>query len=229
MADVSVDDLRHKVNALLARANHPNTPQPEAETALALASKLMLKHGLSESDLASRWTEDAEVVTERVLVGGKYRVQRQRILFEIAVAHSCDGYRDFDEGNSCVLVVFGRRNDIFAARTLFAAADALGARLLPQGDRAWRISWWKGFQSGLGETLATARRDFEKESPGAGLVLVDRRQRAKSAIADSGVSLVRRYVVDGSASSAYGKGQAAGRTFGAAGRSFATGVRGELT
>lgn len=228
MSDATSDDLRHKVNALLARANHPNTPQPEAETALALASKLMLKHGLSESDIVSHDVDELEVVMERVFVRGTYRVQRQRILFDIAVAHSCDGYRDFDEGDACVLVLFGRRNDIFAARTLFAAADTMGARLLPRGDRSWRISWWKGFQLGLTEVLRVARTHFEKENPGTGLVLVDRKARASNALSDSGVSLVRRYIVDGSASAAFGKGRAAGRTFGAGGRSFSSGVRGEL-
>lgn len=188
----------------------------------------MLKHGLSESDITNDHA-DAEVVMDSVRVTGKYRVQRQAILFDIAVAHSCDGYRDFDDGDACVLVLFGRRNDIFAARTLFAAADAMGARLLPRGDRSWRISWWKGFRQGLKEALGRARTEYDRETPGGGLVLVERRERATDAVRKSGVRLVTRYISDGSASGAYGKGQRAGRSFGAANRSFRTGVRGELT
>ena len=48
-----MSDLRDRVNALLALAQHPNTPQPEAESALAMASKLMQKHGLTNADIAN--------------------------------------------------------------------------------------------------------------------------------------------------------------------------------
>jgi hypothetical protein len=43
---------RERIQSLLSLAQHPNTPQAEAETALAMASKLMQKHGLSETDIA---------------------------------------------------------------------------------------------------------------------------------------------------------------------------------
>ena len=37
------ETMQAKVRAILERANHPNTPQAEAETALALAFRLMQK------------------------------------------------------------------------------------------------------------------------------------------------------------------------------------------
>ena len=134
-----MSDQRDRINAMLNLAQHPNTPQAEAESALAMASKLMQKHGLSQSDIASsRPEEDGAVVVERIHVGGLYRVRRQNILYTIALLHSCAGYRADDEGDKCVIVLYGRAADIFAARTLFAAADAMGARLLPRGDRSPR-------------------------------------------------------------------------------------------
>ena len=48
-----MSDQRDRINAMLNLAQHPNTPQAEAESALAMASKLMQKHGLSQSDITS--------------------------------------------------------------------------------------------------------------------------------------------------------------------------------
>ena len=45
----SRESLHAKVRAILDKANHPNTPQAEAETALAFAFRLMQKYDLDES------------------------------------------------------------------------------------------------------------------------------------------------------------------------------------
>jgi hypothetical protein len=126
------------------------------------------------------------------------------------------------------MVVYGRRDDIFAVRTLFAAADLMGARLLPKGDRSWRISWWKGFRAGIEEALGGARREYIAETPGAGLVLADRGKRAEKELRTYGPPLRRSYSYVDSSAGSYSSGQAAGRSFGASGRSFGSGVRGEL-
>jgi hypothetical protein len=223
-------DQRDRINALLSLAQHPNTPQAEAETALAFASKLMLKHGLSESDITpSALAADTEVTVERISVSGLYRVRRQNILYTIATLHSCVGYRDEDEGDKCVVVLYGRTADIFAARTLFAAADALGARLLPRGNRSWRVSWWKGFQFGLEEALRASRNEFVSETKGAGLVLADRTTRARNELRRSGPPLRGGYVYADTSSTAYENGKNAGRSFSTGSRSFTSGIRGELS
>lgn len=223
--------MRDRIVALLALAQHPNTPRAEAESALAMASKLMQKYGIDEADLSvgASHSDDTTVVIERLTVSGKYRVRRLNLLYAIALIHSCVGYRDDDEGDDCVVVLYGRPSDIFAARTLFAAADALGARLLPRGDRSTRVSWWKGFQRGIEEVLGSARGEFVSETPGAGLVLADRVARAEREKRATAPPLRATYSYADASSSAYGSGVAAGRGFGAAGRSFGGGVRGELT
>lgn len=220
--------MRDRVLALLALAQHPNTPLAEAESALAHASKLMLKHGITEADLDGPRPDDVTVVVERVLVRGRYRVRRQNLFYGIVKAHSCTAYRDDDEGDACVVVVYGREADIRAAKTLFAAADALAARLLPRGDRSTRVSWFKGFQRGVEEALSSARREFVAEDHGAALVLADRSQRAEREMRASGPPLRTVYSYGDAASSAYTSGVAAGRSFGTGGRSFTSGVKGEL-
>ena len=219
---------RERIAAMLALAHHPNTPRHEAETALAMASKLMQRHGWSESDVRAHRADDDTVIIERFTVPGPYSPQRRHLFWSIATVHSCVGYTDRNEHDDIILVLYGRRDDLFAARTLFAAADMMGCRLLPRGDRSWRVSWWKGFRRGIDEALRTARTEFVAESPGAGLVLADRSARAERELRLHGPPLRGRYsYVDDSAAS-YGAGLAAGRSFGAAGRSFTSGVRGEL-
>ena len=75
-----MSDQRDRINSLLNLAQHPNTPQAEAESALAMASKLMQKHGLSESDVAgaSQNTDNEDVAIERIDCG-EQRARRKNI------------------------------------------------------------------------------------------------------------------------------------------------------
>lgn len=224
-----MSDTRTRIKALLVLAEHPGTPQAEAESALAMASKLMQKHGLTNGDIGDEESDDdIDVVVERVTVSGPYRVRRVNMLYAIGLVHSCAGYRDDDEGNSCVQVMYGRRADIFAARTLWTAADQMAARLLPRGDRSARTAWLKGFQAGIEEVLNAARSEHIAETTGAGLVLADRFARARAELRASGVHLRGGMTWVDASSKAWKDGQRAGRGFGSSGRSFTSGVRGEL-
>ena len=62
----TLDDILRKVQAMIARADHPNTPPAEAETARAMAEQLMLKYRIDETilgqgktggGLAPQWRE----------------------------------------------------------------------------------------------------------------------------------------------------------------------------
>ena len=224
-----MSDTRTRIKALLVLAEHPGTPQAEAESALAMASKLMQKHGLTNGDIGDDENDDdIDVVMERIAVSGRYRVRRANLLYAIAFVHSCAGYRDDDEGTSCVVVLYGRRADIFAARTLWAAADQMAARLLPRGDRSARTAWLKGFQSGIEDALSAARAEHIAETSGAGIVLADRFARARAELRASGVHLRGGTTWVDSSSAAWKDGERAGRGFGASGRSFTSGVFGEL-
>ena len=224
-----MSDLRERVRSLLALAEHPNTPRAEAESALAMAYKLMQKYGIEHGEVAgAHAVEDTAVVVRRFRVTGPYRVRRQNILWLIATYHSCAGYRDEDEDDACIVVLYGRDNDITAAYTLWGAADMLGTRLLPRGDRSWRTSWWKGFQRGISEALTAAKKEFVHETPGAGLVLADRTKRAEREMRTYGPPLRGGYTYSDTSSGAYANGQSAGRGFVTGGRSFTSGVRGEI-
>ena len=92
-----LDGIRDKVRSILERANHPNTPQAEAETALSLAYRLMKKYDLDEHEMAKNSGRDAasdEIKIQNFEITGPYRVRRGTLLYTIAKALSCTAYRD---------------------------------------------------------------------------------------------------------------------------------------
>jgi hypothetical protein len=220
--------MHDRIRALLALAQHPGTPLPEAEAALAAASRLMHRHGITEHDLGDA-PDDTGISVERVACTGRYVPRRLSILWSIARAHSCTGYRDTEADGTGVLVLYGRPADIFAARTLFTAADALAVRALPAGARSWRTTWLKGFQRGIEEALDAAREDHIAETAGAGIVLRDRLTRAEDELRATGPRLRGTWTWADTASGAFADGERTGRTLSARDRSFSSGVRGELT
>ncbi len=213
-----LDSIRDKVRLILERANHPNTPQAEAETALSLAYRLMQKYDLDEYEIAKNANQHAtsdEIKIQTFEITGPYRVRRGTLLYTIAKALSCHSYRDKDVPNhlTVVMVAYGTAKDLFALETLFNAAELLAVRTMPYGDRCYRTSWWLGFCSGIARKLETEYRVIVKESPGVGLVLVERAERARAKMYGDVPSLRHRassYVND---EDAYGSGKRAGSRF----------------
>ena len=213
-----LDSIRDKVRLILERANHPNTPQAEAETALSLAYRLMQKYDLDEYEIAKITNQHAtsdEIKIKSFEITGPYRVRRGTLLYTIAKALSCHSYRDTDVPNhqTVVMVAYGTAKDLFALETLFNAAELLAVRTMPYGDRCHRTSWWLGFCSGIARKLETELRVIVKESPGVGLVLIERAERARAKMYGDVPSLRHRassYVND---EDAYGSGKRAGSRF----------------
>ncbi|MEY4819827.1 MAG: hypothetical protein RL200_539, partial [Actinomycetota bacterium] len=170
------DNLHAKVRAILEKANHPNTPQAEAETALTLAFRLMQKYGIDESSINKRTFDNETVTSKTFTITGQYRVRRGTLLWNIANAVSCHSYRDMMEPNptQVIMVAFGTENDLFSLEALYTAADLLAARSIPAGDRRFKTSWWRGYCEAIGAKLAKEHQTIAKESPGVGLVLVER-------------------------------------------------------
>jgi len=200
------DEMKAKVAAILAVAHHPNTPQAEAETALAMAWKLMQKYGIDEAAATKRDTNSGqannlsqEIVSEKILLRGPYRVRRGDLLYQIAKANCCAGYRDLGESDTIRYVFFGTKFDISNTRAIFAAAEMLALRVMPQGDRSWRTAWWHGYTRGIIEKLHTANREFVREykRENAAIVLVERSENAQTemmARIDFGLRSTRGYI-----------------------------------
>lgn len=223
---MSQESIIEKVRSILERANHPNTPQAEAETAFALAQKLITKHNLDESALALNEETD-DIVRDVIEIRGAWALRRLSVAGIVARANSVACYRStlyeknergFHEKTGMTLHMFGTKSDIFATKTIWQAVEMLGIRTIPKGDRSFRNSWWHGFGAGIGQALEKAKRevvaDIVREG-GSSLVLVDRAKRADNEM--------RCSVTLKSAGASYARnrnGYSAGRT---AGSSFSSG------
>lgn len=58
-----LDSMMRKITSLLARADHPNTPEPEADSSRAMAEKLMRKYRIEESELIASGDMLADTIT----------------------------------------------------------------------------------------------------------------------------------------------------------------------
>ncbi len=227
------EDVLRKIRALLMRANHSGTPQAEAESALALAYRLMVKYDLDERAIdaknqnSPRLSDD--VISRTYTTTGPYRVRRNALRYAIATVLSCASCRDFDEGDNdnVVAIYFGTEADLDALEILYAAAEMLALRTIPQGDRSFRTSWFHGFTKGVQDKLLAERNKIARSKTGMEVVLRDRMDRANDAmhIAIPGITSGRTSTI--SWGDAYTEGVRAGSSFTAGGRGV-SGSRGAL-
>lgn len=216
------DDAERKIRALLERANHPGTPPQEAEAALAMAYRLLIKYEIDIRALqaatgpsGAAGEQSAAVERRRYETTGPYRVRRYMLRCAIADALSCAMFRANREEDTDTVVchVFGTSADLDAAETLYAAAELLALRTIPWGDRGYRTAWWQGFTHGLANKLRRERRKVERTEPGAALVLTEREDRANEAMLRFEPNLVWRTDRSASAADAFAEGKRAGSRF----------------
>lgn len=63
MSNEVLDKKMRQIEALLTKADHPNTPPAEADAARAMADRLMNKYRVEEEDLRARGALNAETIT----------------------------------------------------------------------------------------------------------------------------------------------------------------------
>ena len=89
-----MDKILEQVQALLARAEHPNTPEPERELCFERANKLITRHALDEAIIRSRQTaeERRRPVTEKfrwMEKASSFAPYLRTILSEICETNRC--------------------------------------------------------------------------------------------------------------------------------------------
>lgn len=215
----AINNMNAKITAILAKARHPNTPLAEAETAMAMAWKLMQKYGIDgvgARDTSQNFAHSGDIVREEVTLEGTYRVRRGELLYQIAKANCCAGYRDLNKSGVVAYTFFGTSFDIFNMRTIFTTAEMLALRLMPYGSRSWRTAWWHGFTRGMMDTLHKANREFIREynDQHAAITLVERSDRAEREMTERinfGLRTTRGYV--SGSTQAFNDGKQASRNF----------------
>ena len=112
-----------------------------------------------------------------------------------------------------IMIAFGTELDLFALDTMYRSAEMLALRLMPGGGRRFKTSWWRGFTEGIVKKLVQENRIMVKESHGAGLVLLERSERAYQAMHAFEPNLHRSMSYINNDEDAYSDGQKAGSQF----------------
>lgn len=126
------------VRNLIARAEHPNTPAPEAELCLQQANKLMLKHAIDEATLRAGQSESQRRAPKKVVirlgddVESEFWPSLKTILNEIAVANRCTGAFSWSQAT-----IFGMDEDVRWVEMLYTTVyfDFL-SHIAPRWDAA---------------------------------------------------------------------------------------------
>jgi hypothetical protein len=141
-----LDKIMDRVRKMLARADHPNTPEPEAVLCRERAEKLMMQYRIEEEALIAEGGAVSDLITpvsKRINVyprGSKYSsVYTHLITYAM---HHCGvkgvwvGYDTDDQGiTSRVLEVFGYEIDLRYMEVLFTNARIIFAdRMEPRYD-----------------------------------------------------------------------------------------------
>jgi hypothetical protein len=183
-------DFTEKVALLLAKAEGTDNPL-EAEAYTAKAEELMLKHGISEAEAATRRPghKAEEVVIERIKVYNKMDTAQAQFGAAVAPAFNIRGYHSKVIDGGFLIWLVGHKSDVEQAAVLVRS-------LLVQSEHALD-HWWRtegrvhnpsglgshvrkrefmfGFAGGVRERLReTKNRVVAESEPGTDLVLRDR-------------------------------------------------------
>lgn len=140
-----LEDMMRKINALLARADHPNTPEAEAESARAMAERLMVKYRIDEEELMASGALDMEATRpghttiDVCMYASPYLNQYWSLAFWAATHTGCrinSLWRTSpDDSVWLQAVIVGYEADIRYATTLFTNARIIfGDRMEPKVD-----------------------------------------------------------------------------------------------
>lgn len=199
---MSLQQEQHKrlttIRGLLAKAEHENTPPPEAEALSAKAAELMEKYSIGQAmlDAAAQASKPAAVGRRVIFFAGHDFIGRkQDLLHSIALHNACTTVVTSTHGPEPKSFVFGYESDLDLTEMLYTslliqAANALIAEDVPFGEnpRSFTTAWWSGYVGRIATRLHYSRRnaeaDAEKANPGTALVLKDRAAEVEKAQKD---------------------------------------------
>lgn len=121
----SEERILERVRLLLARADHPNTPAPEAELALERANMMMVKHAIDEAILRSKQSESERKKPTSITISlgkdgvGEFWPMLRTILTEIARANRCSAV--IGVGGGYNNEVFGFSEDVSWVEMLYTS------------------------------------------------------------------------------------------------------------
>jgi hypothetical protein len=210
-----------RVRKLLAKAEHPATPQHEAEAFSAKASALMARHAIDLALLEATQERPSAPQVRELDVDPPYALPRAVLLDRVARAHRVRVVigPDVPSGaRRCTLVGFAVDLDVVEVLFTSLLLQASTAMLVASADhprpKAFRRAFLLGYATAIGERLAatTAETDAvaNAERPGTALVLAGRSAEVDAELAKHFPHLRSLKMTTSS-----GRGIAAGRAAGA--------------
>lgn len=183
-----------RVRKLLAKAEHPTTPAPEAEALSAKAEELIARYAIDQALLADAGEVKQTPESRSVTIPAPYTVPKATLLNAVAKAYDVKVilHRRRGEDDACTMV--GYPSDLDAVEMLFTSLlmQATTA-MLHENDygqaRSFRHAFILAFAGRVAERLAETRKRTRQEvvaerGTGAELVLVDRSKDVERAYED---------------------------------------------
>lgn len=166
---MSTTKYEERIAKLLRRAEHPNTPEAEADACVAQAQQLMSRWAIDEAVVRRRMGDDGKTVDDpiieaRIVYDGIYRQARFSIGSAVAEANDCRALITTNERTWAtdpgkpkvvtVLWVVGHTSDVERVRMLDTSLQLQCATALNR--------WWKtaGFDGLSRMAKFRARREF---------------------------------------------------------------------
>jgi hypothetical protein len=196
---MSLQEEQHKrlstIRALLAKAEHENTPPPEAEALSAKAARLMEKYSIDQAMLdAAAQVIKPTAVGRRIIsfAGHDFIGHKQDLLHSVALHNACTTVVTETRISEPRSFVFGYESDLDLTEMLYTslliqAQNALIAEDIPFGEtpRSFTASWWTGYVGKIATRLYYSRGNAEvaaeKSQPGTALVLKNRKAEVEKA------------------------------------------------
>ncbi|MBO2461163.1 DUF2786 domain-containing protein [Actinomadura violacea] len=195
-------DYVGKIQALLNKAEHPNTPPAEAEAAAAMAAKLMKAKGIEEAQIRSSKGQDPEEITLMVM---EMPIEHGTVYYEavypLIVAMGGEALADTHKGEMTIVGTSSLLDSLTVLLTSLslqmnsafnAAGDKREAelrKLHPGWDdqQVWdAVDQWcwdyiRGWGAGVAEKIRARVGELADEAPGNALVLQTEADRIRAA------------------------------------------------
>lgn len=182
------ESILRRLRALIARAEHPNTPKPEAELSRKQAEKLMAKYSINAALLGDLEENKTKPSHFKFDIFGSYMLDRGILINGIADVFNCKVIRHQNRYGTDDYSLFGFEADLDMVWTLWESIDrqATDALFSMPGS----VSFKKSFMSGFTNEVVNRLRDFyaeaikeaeaESGTPGTAIVLANRKDEVQA-------------------------------------------------
>lgn len=207
-----------RVRKLLAKAEHPSTPAPEAESMSAKAAELMARYTIDAAMLEDRDTTGA-IGMRRLVIPAPYTRAKAAMLNRLARCYHVEGVFTLGGPDSGATRLYGFDADLDVVEMLFTSLLVQCTRAMFHAEnhelsivtggspRAFRQAFILAYAMRVSERVERATRRVEADAgQSTALVLADRSAQVKSHVAEAYPNLKTTRIT-----SSNGNGAKAGR------------------